>query len=313
VSSASFALPGLDFQAGDLEGENLLGVNGVIAGRNTWIAQGSVSNTRWWPTIGVGAKAASLGSLRQAGGGPFVILPHYGTALGWIARDTHEFDDAQNDPHEFDSGPTLGFLDTKQMGVHPYDSSWGASISATASFFRKAFGGDRDLDEYFTAFETSYAVSQDVIVWARAVYEKKVGGPLLASESLLLRDAVRGARGLEGTDRGAATLEVRFPIWRNLFWMPIEVLGLGEYLLLKDLRGFVFGDAGFAGTEFLDIHMRRFGAISGGVGLRLDFFWMLFPVANARVATRVEVWYAVVGEQGDAPRGALGFALTLGY
>ena len=313
LSSQSFVTPGLDFQLGDLEGENVLSLTVAGLSERGWIGSAVFRNARWRPTFGMGVTGEATGRLRRVSGGPFVEIPgNVVLQAGWLARETHEFEEDFNDPHAFDSGPVAGVFYSSQAGVQPRDPSWGLSLGGSAAWFREDLGGDRDLHEYLGVVETQLALAQDWILWTRASYEKKLG-PLLDSEALDIASAVRGATSLEGTDLGRWTVELRFPIWRELFIMPLELIGLGEYLLLKDLRGFVFGDAGFAGLSARDLDERDRGAVSAGAGLRLDLFFMAWPFLNVRAPVRLEFWVARVGMSGRGPEDEAGFGLVLGY
>jgi hypothetical protein len=312
LSSTSFAIPGLDLQVGDLEAENVFALSLAGASARAWMGQAVYRNTRWWPTVGAAIDGQSFGSLRTASAGAFVELPFpLLVQAGWRARETHEFDADVRDPHAFDSGPTAALFFSNLTGVQPRDPSWGFAIGGSVAWFREGLGGDRDLAEYTGVVETSLALAQDWLLWLRADETKKVG-PLLSSEVLEIKSAVRGATDMDGTDLGRVTLELRFPIWRDLFFMPLEILGLGEYLLVKDLRGFLFGDAGFAGLEIGDAN-REHGAASAGAGLRVDLFGFAWPVINVRVPVRLEIWFARVGQGGRGPEDDVGFGFVLGY
>ena len=312
-SSRSFAVFGLDFEMGDLEAENVFSMTTIAYSGRGWLGQAAYRNTRFRPTLGAMVLGQSTSSSRVVGGGPFLEIP-YGIFwhAGWVGRETHEFDSDLPDPHAFDSGPNLAVAYSCELGVNGRDPSWGFFIGGNAFWFRDHLGGDRDLTEYTSVFETSYGVKQDWLLWLRLSYAKKIG-PLLDSEALEIESAVRGSKRLEGTDVGGMTLELRFPLWRDLFLMPLEFIGLGEYLLFKDLRGFVFGDAGFAGASEADIDDREHGAVSAGVGLRVDLFAFAWPVWNQRTPIRLEFWYARVGMTREAPGNEFGVGFVLGY
>jgi len=312
-SSQSFVIPGLDFELGDLEAENVLSMTAVGASARGWLGQASYRNTRFRPTLGAMVLGQATGSSRVVGGGPFIEIPYaIFMHAGWVGRETHEFDDDSADPHAFDSGPNLALAYSCQLGVNGRDPSWGFFIGGNAFWFRDDLGGDRDLTEYTGVFETSYGVQQDWLLWLRLSYAKK-NGPLLESEVLEIESAVRGSTRLEGSDVGGLTLELRFPLWRDLFLMPFEFIGLGEYLIFKDLRAFLFGDAGFAGLSEADLNDRENGAASAGVGLRVDLFAFAWPIWNQRTPIRLEVWYARVGQTREAPGNEVGFGFVLGY
>jgi hypothetical protein len=49
------------------------------------------------------------------------------------------------------------------------------------------------------------------------------------------------------------------------------------------------------------------------VGVRIDFFWMAWPVANVRVPARLEIWAAIVGQDEEDARGEIGVGIRLGF
>jgi hypothetical protein len=180
-------------------------------------------------------------------------------------------------------------------------------------FFSDDFGGDREQDEYLVFGETSFAIVQDWILWGRVTWDKLDTNLLLQDELLDIEPVVRGAEDLEGAERGAISLEFRFPLWRDFLWQPLEVIGLGEWLILKDLRGVAFGQHGYAGFALDHAWDREFTASSAGLGLRLDFSFMLWPVVNGRVPVRAEFWWAIVEQEAEPLHGAVGFGLQMGY
>lgn len=316
VTSPSLLTPGVEFSFGDRDAENTLSLSAAGTSSRLWTASATVANTRWRPTIGARAAGGRLGDLTEIRGEPFVDLPLWTTVttgVGWVARYRDQEEEEIPDPHVFDSGPTASLFFSNRTGYRYWDSSWGFAFGGTASFFREDFGGDRDLNEYFGFVEGAYDFVQDWTLWCRATYEKLVGPAFLEAEILELGDVLRGAEDLEGLERGVVSLEFRFPLWRDLLWKPLELIGLGEWLILKDLRGFAFGQAGYAGTEFSQARDDDFGAASAGLGLRLDFSFMLWPLVNLRVPARVEVWGAIVGQDEDDPRGAVGGGFVVGF
>jgi hypothetical protein len=316
VTSFSLVLPGAEFEAGDRDAENTLALAGYVTGSNSWTAGATVANTRWRPTVGAAAFATRSGDLLEALGTGFVNLPLLETlevGAGWIVRQRSEYFDPPPNQRIFDSGPSASILYTNQAGVQPRDPSWGLSIGGTASVFREEFGGDRSLDEYFGFLETSTSViDQDLIPWMRAKYERLLGRTLMDDELLKIQQFVRGARHAEALQGVGWTGEIRFPIYRDLLWKPLEVIGLGEWLIIKDFRGFVFGDYGWLTTNVGSFHDRTM-AYSVGAGLRLDLSLMIWPVVNGRVPIRLEGWWAYVDQRFEPHRGALGGAFTVGY
>ncbi|MCC6737455.1 MAG: BamA/TamA family outer membrane protein, partial [Planctomycetia bacterium] len=93
-------------------------------------------------------------------------------------------------------------------------------------------------------------------------------------DSLSLKDRVRAYDSGEprGTDVIWANAEFRFPIWRDIDWVSPA-----ELVLLKDLRGIVFTDAGVISQEenvmnMLAYPVREEWHWSAGVSLQFDLF-----------------------------------------
>ncbi len=316
VSSSSLLSPGVELSLGDRDAENTLVADAYGASGRYWSASATVANTRFRPTIGAAAIASREGDLLEAGGEPFVEVPLWTrmtTSVGWLARFRREYeDDLPDDPDFFDSGPAAAFRFSNQESYQLRDPAWGMALGGSAKVFREGLGGDRRLNEYFGFLEVSRDLAQDWIVWSRMTYEKLVGGPFLEEEILEIEDGVRGAEEREGVERGVVSLELRFPLARDFLWKPLEIIGLGEWFILKDLRGFAFGQAGFAGLEVQDAWERKFGAVGAGLGLRLDLSVMVWPIVNRRVPVRLEIWWAAVGQEGEDARGEVGFGFQLG-
>ncbi|HLF92613.1 MAG TPA: hypothetical protein VJB14_04075 [Planctomycetota bacterium] len=317
VSSLSLLAPGLEFSFGDRDGENTLTLGGYGVGSRAFTASATVANTRYRPTIGVNAAASRFGDLLEARGEPFVELPLWPTIAtggGWVARFRDQQEDDFPDPHVFDSGPTAALRFSDQIPLHLHDWEWGFAFGGSASFFSEKYGGDRELNEYFAFVEASLNfLGEDWLLWTRSIFEKKAGRRFLEDEFLRVAAAVRGTETLEGIELFGATLELRFPLWRDLMWKPFEAFGLGEWLILKDLRGFVFGDLGRIATEVGGLVDQSWWAWSTGAGLRLDFSFMLWPLVNQRVPMRIEFWGAWVGQPFEDNKGAVGFAYTIGF
>ncbi len=316
VLSSSLVTPGLEFQFGDRDAETRLTAVGTFLGSESWGAAASVVNTRWWPTIGATAFSGQAGDLVEHFGRPFVDFPLWNTLEaggGWIGRYRLQEEEDFPDPHFFDSGPSASLRYSNLDSYQNRDAAWGLAFGGTGAWFREDLGGDRDQTEYFLFGETAFDLAQDWIVWTRVAYEKLIAEILLREELLEIDPVVRGAEDLEGIERGAVTLELRFPILRDFLWQPLEPIGLGEWLILKDLRGFAFGQVGFAGFEIQDAFDDDFGAASAGLGLRLDLSLMIWPVINGRAPIRLEGWWAIVGQDNDDARGAVGGGLIVGF
>ncbi len=316
VTSTSLLTPGVEFLFGDRDAENHLGVVASGLSGQSWGAAATVTNTRWRPTLGVTAFGGRFGDLAEAGVQPFIEVPisrTLTTGLGWFGRYREDRDDDLDEPHFFDSGPVASLLFSNQRGYQYRDPAWGFAFGGNAAYFSDDLGGDRELREYFGFVEASRDIVQDWILWSRATYEKKVGDEFLEDEILEIDDGVRGAEDLEGTDLGVVTVELRFPLWRDLLWKPMEFFGWGEFLIVQDLRAFAFGQAGAVGLDAGDLLDDDTAAASAGLGLRLDLSFMLWPVVNLRVPLRLEFWGAIVGQDEDDPRGAVGGGFVVGF
>ncbi len=316
VTSTSLVMPGLEFEFGDRDAENSL-VLGGAADQTGWTSVARIANTRWRPTVGATALASSLGSLREKSAGPFVDLPLWSTistGAGWTWRERKEVQDDGPDFEFIDGGPNVSMRFSNQTYYQPRDPAWGFALGGTMSWYTEAFGGDRRLKEYYAFVEASSdLLGEDWILWSRLTYEERDADRLLRAELLEIEDGVRGAEDLEGTEMGTLTLELRFPIARDLLWKPFDFMGLGEWLILKDFRGFAFGQAGYAGTKFEHSRDDDYGAASAGLGLRLDLSLMATPVLHGRAPIRLEGWWAIVGQDEKDPRGAAGFGFVVGF
>ncbi|HUR39081.1 MAG TPA: hypothetical protein VM222_06285 [Planctomycetota bacterium] len=317
VTSYSLLLPGAEFVASDRDAENTLALGGYGVSSRQWTAVATVANTRWRPTIGALAGASRTDDMLEAAATGFVNVPLFETleaGAGWTARQRSEYFDDPPNAYIFDSGPTASLLYTNLRGVHPSDPNWGISMGGSASVFSKDLGGDRELNEYYAFLETAGSLlDQDLIVWFRCTWERKVGREFLEDEFSKMGHVVRGASNdLEGLETYATHLELRFPIYRDLLWKPLELIGLGEWLILKDLRAFWFGDLGWEVTRVGSYH-EDYWAYSTGVGLRLDLSFMVWPVVNGRVPIRLEGWWAFVGQPEEKNRGMLGGGFTIGF
>jgi hypothetical protein len=135
----------------------------------------------------------------------------------------------------------------------------------------------------------------------------------LDDEFLKIQQFVRGTKRLEGIYAWADSTELRFPIYRDLLWKPLELIGLGEWLIIKDLRGFVFFDGAWLATHVGNLVNEERFAWSSGIGLRLDLSFMFWPIVNGRVPIRLEGWYAFVSQPLEDNRGVFGGGFSIGY
>jgi hypothetical protein len=323
-SSTSLVLPNLELSIGDRDAENTLSIGGVTGSYGTgtgglYSAGATYTNTRYRPTIGLGATVGQFRSITQTDAQAFVDLPldtSLDVGAGWLGRRREQSVTGPN-PAFFDSGPVAFFELNNQFITpftsQPWDPEWGIDLGGSIKVFRRDFGGDRDLNEYSAFAQASYSVTQDWILWSRVTYQKLRGSVFLSDELFRMDYGVRGARDQMGTEMGTLSVELRFPIWRDLLWEPFDGIGLGEWFILKDLRGFVFAQGGYTGFGIRDAFDSAFQAESVGAGLRFDFSFMLWPIVNARVPLRVELWGAWVNQETEPRRGAAGFGVSLPF
>ena len=229
-----------------------------------------------------------------------------------MRQQSEYFDDARGN-YVFDSGPMVSALYTNQRSYHPGDPAWGFSVGGSASIFSEEFGGEREFNEYFAFLETSATVfDQDVILWTRVRMEQLKSRRFLDEEFLKIQQFVRGARRLEGIYAWADSTELRFPIYRDFLWKPLELIGLGEWLILKDLRGFACSTApGWRPTsEISSTTSASPGAPASACGWTSRSCW---PIVNLRVPIRLEGWYAFVSQPFEDHRGVFGGGFSIGY
>ncbi len=316
VSSQSLVMPGLEFEFGDRDAENTLSIGASALSTNSWSTNLTFANTRYRPEIGASVGYGRTGDLIEGSAQPFVnvpLWPFMEVGAGWIGRYREEREGNDYLGDFFDSGPAAAFRFSNQDGYQYRDPAWGFALGGSAKWFSEHLGGDRERREYYGFLEASRDIVQDLIVWGRLDYEKTVGDEFLDAELLEIGGRVRGAEDLRGVERGGVTVELRFPLWRDLMWKPLEAVGVGEWLILKDLRGFVFGDVGYVGEGIEDAGDPARSAASAGAGLRLDLSFMLWPIVNGRAPVRLEAWWAIVGQDGQGARGAAGWGFVLGF
>ena len=310
----SFFSPGLEMRISDLDAENSIDLHSSFAAGDFWTSSLTFTHTRWQPTFIESVTAGRIGDVQEITGGAYAIvplLPTFSLLGGWSVRERH---DLENEPFlDFtDSGPLAGFLWSNQSGVQARDPSWGMAGGATFFYYDETFGGDRDLYETFTFLEMSHDFAQDWILGARLTYTSLDGGPFLQDEDLALKRSIRGVEeDFEGRDMAVLSVELRFPIVRDLNFMPFDWMSVGETFLLKDLRGFVFVQGGHAADHFSDFERGRNGAASVGAGIRVDTFFMIWPIVNTRVPARIEFWWAWVMQDEVRPGTEFGVGITL--
>lgn len=323
-TSPSLVIPGLEFTFGDRDAENTLTLGSYAGSYGTqtgglWSLGASAVNNRFRPAIGLSGDVGQFLSITQAEGEAFIDVPlltTIDTSVGWLGRWREESVVGPN-PSFFDSGPIAAVQFNNQF-VQPWsytgwDPTWGINAGGSVHVFREAFGGDRNLNEYSGWIQTSYDFVQDWVFWSSLNYQMLRGSIFLIDELYRIQYAIRGAKVLLGTELGSLSFELRFPLWRDFMWQPLDPLGAADWFIFKDLRGFFFAQGGYAGLSVYDAFHGPNQATSVGAGLRFDLSLMAWPVVNGRVPLRLEVWGAYVNQKLEPDRAAVGFSVTVGY
>jgi Tol biopolymer transport system component len=290
----------------DLRGDHALTAS--VSPRVTSAGSTAVGDVTWWdlsrrPDVAVSLFAEAEtgegdGEERRAGVRLFsrYAFDHQlSFALGYVGYREEEFEGGLRTYDALKSGlfAEAVYDNTLTRGL---DTVGGTRLRASAVRFGRELGGDVDTTELGLELEQHLPLSRDVIL--------KLGLDADSGEGpdLVLWDLARVVRGVgfdlyEGPGRLGLVTELRFPLARDL-----DVPALGEWLLLKDLRAYVFADAGFVTfiplTDFLRERYLPDWIWSYGAGLRLDF-WLLqkVPVSVyaevARPSDGSGTWYAV--------------------
>ena len=150
-----------------------------------------------------------------------------------------------------------------------------AGYAASLSFetLLPEVGSDRARLNYSGEVRFYQSLWEDWVVAARLRGYKTNGHD---AEDRGLKGFVRGygSGDPQGTDLLAASVELRFPVWRDIDWaLP------GQVLLVKDLRAFVFFDIAVLSAEENILNMvlypvREEWHHSAGFGLRLDTYFL---------------------------------------
>ncbi len=158
----------------------------------------------------------------------------------------------------------------------------GQRITAGAEFYP---GGD-DLEEYtdlYGEFTQSLALAEDMVL------EFRLRGDLSTGKDRDLFDIADAVRGYEreiaeGYKMVSAGVEYRFPIHRDGNYSLF-----GHYLLLKDIRGFLFFDGGAVSADELDTFLDDLTAFdlefrhSAGAGIQIDMYGLQKALFGIRI------------------------------
>lgn len=203
---------------------------------------------------------------------------------------THALSREQEDPRKEDrstsgrsSSISLGIVrDTAVRRVRQEIS--GMRLSLSSSTAKKALGSDLIRTGHGGNWKQFFSLAEDQVLVFQTAFEKRTGADAGTAE---LADIVRGYRSRDGggTDSFSTSLEWRFPVWRDFYWVSPA-----EFLLLKDVRGYVFGDLGFATQrDLVDVFEvlnsnNEDWRHSVGAGIRVD----LYVLEKLRIGTGVQ-------------------------
>jgi hypothetical protein len=205
-------------------------------------------------------------------GGTILPLDPYRTiTLGYTLyenRIKYEEDDLHNtDPRNGAVVAALTHDNVHGRGLNPLG---GFHFTGGARWYRDFWGSEEERTVYFWEYR------QYIRFWEDIVLALRCSGHLSHGPQADVEDVGSVVRGysrdrIEGRNVAGASAEVRFPLWRDINWSTP-----GQFLLVKDLRGFVFADAGFATDHDAHQPMRRSGhpdwRHSVGGGIRVDLF-----------------------------------------
>ncbi|MEK7468201.1 MAG: DPP IV N-terminal domain-containing protein [Planctomycetota bacterium] len=162
----------------------------------------------------------------------------------------------------------------RSRGLNPIG---GWHLTLGASWFARGLGSQERRTNYFWSHRQYIEVFEDIVVAFGSRGNLSFGRDADATDAA---DVIRGYRrgSIWGEKVASGFLEVRFPIVRDINWsMP------GQVFLLKDIRGYVFADAGFLTDDHPNRVLRRWyhpdwrHSVGGGVYAEL---WLLenFPI-----------------------------------
>ncbi|KAF0241090.1 MAG: WD40 domain-containing [Planctomycetota bacterium] len=157
----------------------------------------------------------------------------------------------------------------RSRGLNPVG---GWHLTLGASWFAHGLGSHERRTNYFWSHRQYIEVYEDIVVAFGSSGNLSFGPHADATDAA---DVIRGYRRgrIWGDKAASGFLEVRFPIVRDINWsMP------GQVFLLKDIRGYVFADAGFITDDHANRALRRWyhddwrHSVGGGAYVEL---WLL--------------------------------------
>lgn len=222
----------------------------------------------------------------------FNITPRLQISTGYTLVYQKTSDDDFDDD-EFWSGGVFFEIGVNNKYSRGIDDTYGYSASLRVTFFESFLGSD---DSYqLISLNTRYywSIVEDHII--RLAFDADIGtAGFPGLFDLGGNGAIRGLSedDLEGTERLFATMEYRFPIYRD--W-NYYLLNLG---LIKDIRGILFFQVGTITedvfSKFTDYNQVDF-VFSVGAGLRFD----LYPLENFDLPVGIQVAQRL--DESDSP------------
>lgn len=188
-------------------------------------------------------------------------------------------EESTTSPKTFEDGFRLDFA-RRNVTKRRDNPVSGYSIMAQVTWWTPPLASDIDRVNYGAEGRFYVELWHDHVLAVRAAGIHSTGPD---RESLSLKDRVRSydSGDPNGTDVLWASAEFRFPIWRDIDWaMPMQVM------LLKDIRGIVFGDVGVISNEENVMNMLAYPVrdewhYAAGVSLQFDTYLVerkYFPI-----------------------------------
>lgn len=290
---------GAQVQLEDIKGENLVGITASYLGAGVSLTQLSYSYRHFSITPSVAGSVLSFpdGSIDSVALlGTYQIDPNVSASAGIVQR-RYEFDKLE-DKLEIGGDDDLtgvGGLFSLNLGAarefRVFDAQKSVSLSYDMEVFREGRYSDRDLTVSTLAGSGSYAIAQDVIAHANFLFSVKTG-TVFDIDKFDIDRVARIDLAIEGSTIAKWTAEARFPLYRDLDFMPFEMLSVGEYFVVDNFFAFVFNDLVYLSEINLkDTISSDYRYNTAGIGIRIDFL-VFIPVllTPRRFPVRLEVW-----------------------
>lgn len=210
----------------------------------------------------------------QAGGrisSNFALYARTSLTLGYTLFHRKQTIDHPDDiSHHYWTGGVFANLEFDNINRRGLDPTGGYAGEFGYAIYDRIFGGDFDFKVFTASLRYYYSLYEDHILMFR-LNASIAQGRVPFTYDLGGGSNLRGVSvdDLEGTERWVATIEYRFPLYRDA---NLPILGL-----LKDVRAFVFFDIGSVSTRVItrcsDWNKMDVVYAVGG-GLRLDYYFL---------------------------------------